>query len=226
MAVRSLDTNKNPFRSHENDEELVGAEILYLSAVSAEISYLIVIEVLNKAREELDRVISRERWVEEKDCTQLPYIESILNETFRLHPLGTILAPHYSTQDCNVAGYDIPKGTTIWVNLWSIGRDPRNWEFPDEFIPERFMGKDFDISGQNFNLLPFGSGRRRCPAYSLGVKIGKSTLANLIHGLNWKLPKIMKPEDVNMEEHFGLTTHPKFPLNVIVEPRLASHLYK
>ncbi|MCD7451464.1 hypothetical protein HAX54_012133 [Datura stramonium] len=134
--------------------------------------------------------LSAEREVEEKDCAQLPYIELILNETFRLHPLGTILAPHYSTQDCNVAGYG--KGTTVWVNLWSIGRDPRNWELPDKFIPERFMGKEFDISGQNFSLLPFGSGRRRCPAYSLGVKIGRSTLANLIHGFNWKLPENMK----------------------------------
>ncbi|KAH6795329.1 hypothetical protein C2S51_036315 [Perilla frutescens var. frutescens] len=52
--------------------------------------------IMKKAKEELERVIGRTRWVEEKDFTnhELPYIDAIIKETFRLHPLGTLLSPH------------------------------------------------------------------------------------------------------------------------------------
>nr|GMD72743.1 cytochrome P450 71A1-like [Ipomoea batatas] len=181
--------------------------------------------IIKRATEELDRAIGRERWVEERDFSQLPYMEAIIKETFRLHPLCTLLPPHYSMEDCNVAGYEVPSGTTVLVNLWSIGRNPKYWDKADEFFPERFLDRDVDINGQDFALLPFGSGRRRCPGYSLGMKVVRTTLANLLHGFNWKLAEDMRPENISMEEVYGLTTHPKFPLSFNIDPRLPTHLY-
>ncbi|KAI7989965.1 Trimethyltridecatetraene synthase [Camellia lanceoleosa] len=182
-------------------------------------------QFLRKATEELDRVIARDRWVEEKDIPQLPYINLIAKETMRLHHVATLLAPHYSIEDCNVAGYDIPKGTTVFLNTWGIARDPKYWVEPEVFNPERFVGKEIDVKGQHFELLPFGSGERMCPAYNLGLKLVKATLANLLHGFNWKLPDNMKPEDVDIEKEYGLTTHRKVPIVVVTEPRLSAHLY-
>ncbi|XVF48885.1 hypothetical protein PTKIN_Ptkin03bG0224300 [Pterospermum kingtungense] len=183
-------------------------------------------QLIRKATEELDRVIGRERWVEERDIPQLPYIDAIMKETMRIHPAAVLLAPHLALEDCNVAGYDIRKGTTIFINTWSVGRDPLLWEEPEEFRPERFLGKKIDVKGQSFELLPFGSGRRMCPGYSLGLKMIQSNLANLLHGFNWKLPDNTKPENLSMEELYGLTTQRKFPLVAVVEPRLPLHLYK
>ena len=80
--------------------------------------------IAKKATEELDRVIGRDRWVDEKDIPQLPYIDAIVKETMRLHPVAVLLAPHLALHDCNVAGYDIRKGTRVLINTWSIGRDP------------------------------------------------------------------------------------------------------
>ncbi|XP_022856454.1 cytochrome P450 76A1-like [Olea europaea var. sylvestris] len=148
-----------------------------------------------------------------------------MKETLRLHPLASLLAPRFAIEDCNVSGYDISKGTIVLVNAWSIGRNPKYWDAPEQFLPERFLDKKIEILGQNFALLPFGSGRRSCPGYNLGLKIVRSTLANLLHGFNWKLPQNMKPEDVCLEEIFGLTTCPKVPLEMIIEPRLPQHLY-
>ncbi|XP_059311460.1 trimethyltridecatetraene synthase-like [Lycium ferocissimum] len=183
--------------------------------------------IMKKAQEELDVVIGQGRWVQEKDYTQLPYIESIIKETLRLHPVSTMLPPRTALEDCHVAGYDIPKGTILMVNTWSIGRNSGHWESPGEFIPERFEGKeDIDIAGQHFALLPFGSGRRKCPGYSLGIRIIRATLANLLHGFNWRLPDGINPQDINMDEIYGLTTHPKVALHVIMEPRLPDNLYK
>ncbi|XP_050381345.1 trimethyltridecatetraene synthase-like [Argentina anserina] len=182
-------------------------------------------EIFKKATEELDRVIGRERWVEEKDIANLPFLDAIAKETMRLHPVAPMLVPRESREDCQVAGYDIPQGTRILLSVWTIGRDPNLWENPDEFCPDRFIGKDIDVKGQDFELLPFGSGRRMCPGYSLGIKVIHSSLANLLHGFTWRLPDGMKNEDLNMEEIFGLSTPKKFPLVAVAEPRLPAHVY-
>ncbi|KAK9210023.1 hypothetical protein WN944_002392 [Citrus x changshan-huyou] len=159
-------------------------------------------DLIKKATEEIDRVVGRQRWVEEKDIPQLPYIDAIMKETMRKHPVAVLLAPHLALEDCTVAGFDIRKGTRVFINTWSIGRDPSVWDKPEEFRPERFLDKAFDVKGQHFELLPFGSGRRMCPGYSLGVKMIKSSLANMLHGFNWKLPAHMKPEHISMDEVF------------------------
>ena len=83
-----------------------------------------------------------------------------------------------------------------------------------------------DIKGlHNFEFLPFGSGRRMCPGYSLGFKVILSTLANLLHGFSWKLPDNIKNEDLNMDEANGLTIPRKFPLIALATPRLPIHVY-
>ena len=179
-------------------------------------------EIFEEGTEELDRVIGKERWVTEKDIPNLPYIEAIVKETMQMHPVAPMLVPRFSREDINIAGYDIPKNTIVLVNVWTIGRDPVIWEQPLEFIPERFIGKNIDVKGHDFELLPFGSVRRMCPGYSLGLKVIQSSLANLLHGFRWKLPRGMKPEDLNMEEFFGLSTPKKFPLVMVTEPRLSA----
>lgn len=182
-------------------------------------------ELFEKAIEELDSVIGEDGWVEEKDIKNLPYVEAIVKETMRMHPVAPMLVPRCSREDCKVAGYDVPAGTRVLVNVWTIGRDPTLWEKPNEFNPERFIGKNIDVKGHDYELLPFGSGRRMCPGYSLGLKVIQATLANLLHGFKWRLPGNMKPEDLNMEEIFGLSTPRKFPLEAIAEPRLTRDLY-
>lgn len=182
-------------------------------------------DIFKKATEELDRVIGKDRWVDEKDIVNLPFIDAIAKETMRLHPVAPMLVPRMAREDCQVAGYDILKGTRALVNVWTIGRDPSLWDKPEEFCPERFIGKTIDVKGHDFELLPFGAGRRMCPGYSLGLKVIQSSLANLLHGFTWKLPGEMKVEELSMEEIFGLSTPKKIPLITVVEPRLPTHLY-
>ncbi|KAJ4795532.1 Cytochrome P450 superfamily protein [Rhynchospora pubera] len=182
-------------------------------------------KIFNKATEELDRVVGQNRWVEEKDIHNLPYIEAIIKETMRLHPVAPMLAPRQSREDATFNGYDIPKGTRVLVNVWTIGRDPTIWDNPNEFWPERFIGKSINVKGQDFELLPFGSGRRMCPGYSLGLKMIQMSIANLLHGFKWRLPDGVKEADLSMEEIFGLSTPKKEPLQAVVEPKLLAHLY-
>ncbi|EER95892.2 flavonoid 3'-monooxygenase [Sorghum bicolor] len=186
-------------------------------------------EAMAAATAELDRVVGSGRWVEERDLPELPYIDAVVKETLRLHPVGPLLVPHHAREDTVVAGYDVPAGARVLVNAWAIARDPASWpDAPEAFRPERFLGgaaAAVDVRGAHFELLPFGSGRRICPAYDLAMKLVAAGVANLVHGFAWRLPDGVAPEDVSMEEHVGLSTRRKVPLVAVAEPRLPTHLY-
>ncbi|KAK8445864.1 hypothetical protein SEVIR_9G399900v4 [Setaria viridis] len=188
-------------------------------------------EVMAKATEELDSVVGHGRLlVTEEDIPKLPYLEAVVKETFRLHPVTPLLAPRLSREDASSTGggggYDIPAGTLVFVNIWTIGRDPAVWgRAAEEFRPERFVGSSVDVKGQDLELLPFGSGRRMCPGYTLGLKMVQLTLANLLHAFAWRLPDGVAAEELSMEEKFGLAVPRKVPLEAVAEPRLPAHLY-
>lgn len=182
-------------------------------------------DIFEKATEELDRVIGRDRWIKEKDMSELPYIKAIAKEAMRLHPVAPLLTPRRTREDCKVAGYDITADTRVIVSSWTIGRDPQLWDNPLEFCPERFIENEIDVKGTNFKFLPFGAGRRMCPGYSLGIKVIESSLANLLHGFIWKLPGQMTRHDIEMEEIFGLSTPKKNPLITVAHLRLPHEMY-
>nr|QWK52419.1 cytochrome P450 76C4-2 [Isatis tinctoria] len=168
-----------------------------------------------KAQAEIDRVIGQKGVVEESDISGMPYLQAVVKETFRLHPAGPLLVPRKAESDAEVLGYMVTKGTQVLVNVWSIGRDPSVWENPTRFEPERFLGKEIDVRGRDYELTPFGSGRRICPGLPLAVKIVPLVLASLLYSFNSKLPNGIVPEDLDMDETFGLSLHKTTPLQAV-----------
>ncbi|KAL7089919.1 hypothetical protein ACP275_12G007200 [Erythranthe tilingii] len=162
--------------------------------------------VMKKLQKELESTVGIDRTVEESHLDKLEYLDLVVKETLRLHPVAPLLIPHESMEDCTIDGYHIPKKSRAIVNVWAIGRDPSVWAHPETFSPERFSGSDIDLRGRDFQLLPFGSGRRSCPALQLGVVLVKLVLAQLVHCFDWELPNGMLPSDLDMSEHFGLVT--------------------
>ncbi|KAI9118286.1 hypothetical protein K1719_010618 [Acacia pycnantha] len=145
------------------------------------------------------------------------------NEVFKegTAPLSVM---HRSTEDYTVAGYHIPSGTHLLTNLYKIHRDPKAYEDPLEFRPERFLTthKNVDLRGQHFELIPFGAGRRMCPGVSFALLMMQLTLANLLTGFHIATPD-NKP--VDMREQVGLTNIKASTLQVLLTPRLSPHLY-
>ncbi|TXG52317.1 hypothetical protein EZV62_021486 [Acer yangbiense] len=180
--------------------------------------------ILRKAQNELDTQVGLERQVKESDIKNLVYLQDILRETMRLYPAAPLSLPHESTEDCTVSGYHIPAQTQLLVNLWKIQRDPGVWSDPCEFQPERFLTthKDFDVRGQNFEYLPFGSGRRMCPGVSFALQVLQLALASLLHGFDLETES---NELVDTSEGIGLTFVKATPLQVILSPRLSPSLY-
>ncbi|PON47892.1 Cytochrome P450, E-class, group I [Parasponia andersonii] len=161
--------------------------------------------VMKNLQAELESVIGTGKMVEERDLGKLEYLDMVVKESFRLHPVGPLLIPRESREDTTIEGYYIPKKSRILVNAWAIGRDPSLWsQNADEFYPERFIGKDIDVRGHDFELLPFGSGRRGCPGIQLGLVTVRFVLAQLLHCFNWELPSGMEGKNIDMTESFGL----------------------
>jgi cytochrome P450 len=180
---------------------------------------------LRKAQEEVDIHVGKERLVNEKDINKLSYLQAIVKEALRLYPPGPLSGPRESIEDCTIGGYHVPKGTRLVVNLWKIQTDPLVWSDPLEFKPERFLTthENFDVKGQNFELIPFGAGRRACPGISFGLQMLHLTLASLIHAFDISTPS---NAPVDMTATFGLTNVKSTPLEVVVKPRLPPNLYE
>nr|QNN89151.1 cytochrome P450 [Achyranthes bidentata] len=162
-------------------------------------------EKLKKAHQELRETIGHEKSVQESDISHLPYLQAIVKETFRLHPAVPFLVPRRVHSDVELSGFTVPKNAQVLVNVWAIGRDPNIWERPNSFEPERFLGSEIDVKGRNFELIPFGAGRRLCPGSPLAIRMLHLMLGSLIHGFDWKLEGGISPEEMDMEEKFALT---------------------
>ena len=181
--------------------------------------------IMKKAQAELEEVIGKDRRVEESDIDRLPYLHAVVKEVFRLHPAAPLLIPHRAESSCEVAGYMIPKNTQVLVNAWAIGRDPTIWDEPLEFKPERFMESELEYRGQNFELIPFGAGRRIFPGLPFAHRMVHVVIASLLHSFNWSLPDGMTAEKMNMTEKFGISLQKVSPLIAVPTPRLPAHLY-
>lgn len=168
---------------------------------------------MEKAQQEI-RNIARNNGstIHENDLQESRYLQAVIKETMRLHPPAPLLIPHETTQKCNIFEYEIPPKTVVHVNAWAIGRDPDSWENPDKFLPDRFIGNSIDFRGRDFELIPFGAGRRGCPGLHMGVATVEFALANLLYWFNWELPDGMKKEDIDTDVKPGITMHKKNPL--------------
>ncbi|XP_038895708.1 cytochrome P450 71A1-like [Benincasa hispida] len=170
---------------------------------------------MKKVQEEIRTIVGKNKAkIETNDIRKMEYMKCVIKESLRLHPPVPLLVPRETLDMVDIEGYHVESGTSVFVNVWAIQRDPEIWESPNEFIPERFMNekKSVDFKGLDFELIPFGSGRRKCPGLAFGLASLECVLASLLYWFDWKLPQDMKGEVLDMSEVHGITIHKKFPL--------------
>ncbi|KAL0417234.1 UNVERIFIED_CONTAM: cytochrome [Sesamum latifolium] len=83
---------------------------------------------------------------------------------------------------------------------------------------QRFLDTSIDFRGLDFELIPFGAGRKGCPGVAFGVAVNELALAKLVHKLEFPLPDGGREEDLDMTESYGITVHRKHPLLVLTTP--------
>ncbi|XP_050218063.1 cytochrome P450 71D445-like [Mercurialis annua] len=177
--------------------------------------------VMEKAQQEVRKVFDRVGNVDESRMQELNYFNLVIKETLRLHPPLPLLLPRECRENCVINGYDIPAKSKLIVNVWAIGRDPNYWKDAEKFYPERFEDCSIDYKGTDFELLPFGAGRRICPGILFGMSNVEYPLAQLLYHFDWKLPDGVKPETLNMDEVFGAVVKKKNDLYAIATPYLS-----
>ncbi|XP_060674030.1 geraniol 8-hydroxylase-like [Ziziphus jujuba] len=172
-------------------------------------------EIMSRARAELEQIVGKRNPVEESDIARLPYLQAVVKETYRLHPVVPLLLPRKAEADVEIRDFIVPKNAQIFVNAWAIGRESSTWEDPNSFKPERFLGSEIDVKGRSFELIPFGGGRRICPGLPLATRMLHLMLGSLINSFEWKLENGTKPEDLNMEDKFGISLELAQPLRAV-----------
>ncbi|GAB4860870.1 cytochrome P450 [Ancistrocladus abbreviatus] len=186
-------------------------------------------KVLAQVQQELDSIVGRERLVSELDLPQLTFFQAVIKEVFRLHPSDPLSVPRKATESCEINGYHIPKGSTLLVNVWAISHDPEVWADPLEFRPSRFLPggerPNADVRGNDFEVIPFGAGRRICAGLNLGIRMVQLLIATLVQAFDWELADGQVPEKLSMEEAYGFSLRRKVPLMVHPRPRLSPSAY-
>nr|WOJ51797.1 cytochrome P450 family 782 subfamily C polypeptide 1 [Phlegmariurus tetrastichus] len=180
---------------------------------------------LLKAQLELDNVVGKHRLFEESDIEKLPYLQAVVKEALRLHPPVPITNPHLNEAPATLAGYNLPRGCMVFVNIWGLGRDPSVWENPLQFNPDRFIGSDLNVHGNHYQLLPFSSGRRKCPAYHMATLKVQHVLGMLLQCFEWAPPVGVSAEKMDLTEGVGIVLGLKNALLVSAKSRVDPSLY-
>lgn len=180
--------------------------------------------IFNRAIQELDCVVGRDRLVQESDIPKLNYIKACCREAFRLHPVAPFNLPHVACEDSIVAGYYIPKGSHVLLSRPGLGRNPEVWDKPLTFDPDRHMNGENEVllTDHNLEMLSFSTGRRGCAGVLLGSTMTIMLLARLIQGFTWELPP--NEQHVDLRESMQDLSKAE-PLLALAKPRLPQHLY-
>jgi ent-kaurene oxidase len=178
---------------------------------------------------EIMGITKQERMVTEDDIPNMPYLNAVIKETLRKYPPLAVLLGRYGDKDFTLAGYDIPKGWQVLVNIFGIHNDPKVWPNPEKWDPERVLhSESLDMMGMNnFSLMPFGGGKRVCPGITQVFGVVPMLVASFVQHFKWELVPndIENSEKSTMEDMtVFLTTHKRHPLRCIITPRVNQRL--
>lgn len=209
--------------AHEQELSVAGTTTSAVTVEWAMSEMLRNPRVMAKAQAEVRQAFKGKKRICGVDIKELKYLKWVIKETLRLHPPGPLLAPRQCREECEIAGYTIPVNTVTIVNAWAIGRDPEYWNDAEKFEPERFSNISIDFRGNDFELIPFGAGKRMCPGISFAVTNVELLLANLLYHFDWKLPEGINPQELDMAEKFGSAAGRKNHLYLLAKSHLPSN---
>ncbi|THU79723.1 cytochrome P450 [Dendrothele bispora CBS 962.96] len=192
-----------------------GGETSYASLQTFILAMTLYPEVQRSAQDEIDRVLGVHdkrvsRLPEIEDRENLLFVECVLQELFRWHPVVPLGVPHRSTADDVYNGMSIPKGSIIFSNIRGMSLDERIYSDPDSFKPMRFMPKEKGGKEEPYFVAQWGFGRRICPGRYLADTQLWLAIVTILATLNIRKAKDENGKEIEPEVKFtdGLVSQP------------------
>ncbi|KAK9928282.1 hypothetical protein M0R45_025425 [Rubus argutus] len=181
-------------------------------------------DVQKRLLDEINSVVKSDEEITLEHLPKMPYLKAVVLETLRRHPPAHFILPRAVLKDTVIDGYDIPKDALVNFAVAEMSWDENVWEEPMEFRPERFIpqagqeGAKFDIKGvADIKMMPFGAGKRICPAITISLMHIEYFVANLVRDFEWK---VGNDEEVDLTEKQVFTVVMKYPLTALLSPRI------
>ena len=169
--------------------------------------------IQEKLAEEINASLPCKRLPSLGDRSKLHYTAAVIHETLLLSLVAPLGFFHSALEDSNIAGYHIPKGTLVIGNLYGIHNNPKIWQSPREFRPERFITENGTFSVGDKPLFPFGTGNRSC----VGAGLAQNQMF-LITARIFQKFRVKAIGELCSNPEFSLIVSPR-PFQVIFERR-------
>ncbi|KAF9232905.1 cytochrome P450 [Melanogaster broomeanus] len=173
--------------------------------------------VQEKAQQEIDEVVGCGRLPNFTDRPSLPYVEAVLRETLRWHPVAPLGISHASVNDDIYRGYFIPKGMVLVPNAWAMAHNENKYPNPSDFIPERFIDATGKLNTDTVDFI-WGFGRRICAGRHVADATVWAAMVSILASFRLLPPQGPDGKDVAINPQWmgGLTSHPDtFPCRII-----------
>ncbi|NP_001310108.1 cytochrome P450 2J6-like [Tetranychus urticae] len=148
-----------------------------------------------KIRDEIKQTIGFDRQPDYADRASMPFTMAFIYESLRMSTLVPLNVLRRATQDTKVMNYSIPKDTLVILNFWAVHRDPKLWNDPHSFKPERFLSEDETTVVKSPYLMPFSGGKRICPGATLALIELFLYLVSIVQNFQVSVPKRTKISD-------------------------------
>jgi len=133
-------------------------------------------EVQARLHEEVGAVMGGEEEVTTQHLAQMRYLDAVVKEALRLAPPVPFIIRE-ATENVFIGGYEVPKGTSVALNIFSIHRDPAQFPEPDGFEPERFLTGE---QRHPYAFVPFSAGPRNCIGQRFAMMVVKTVVCQLV----------------------------------------------
>ncbi|CAG2116308.1 unnamed protein product, partial [Medioppia subpectinata] len=199
FTINKLSANSKSFFFGGSDTVRTAVEWLVLVAVKHK-------GIQKRLHEEIDDVIGRDRSPTWADRLDMPYVQAVINEVFRWRTIVPLNLMRSASEDAYILGHFIPKNTKIMANIWAVHYDPKVWNNPDQFNPNRFLTPDGKHLIKTEALIPFSYGKRNCVGETLArVEV----FLYFVSLLQRYTISAENEEMLSLDDRFGLTLQPK-----------------
>ncbi|KAG2036099.1 cytochrome P450 [Suillus americanus] len=168
-------------------------------------------DVQARARADINQAVRHDEMPCLDDRASLPYLDAILHEVLRWHPVSPLGAPHATSNDDVYGGYFIPKGAIVMVNQWALSRDEDIFPDASRFDPSRHLTVDGKLKDPFINHFAFGHGRRICPGRWFAENSLWTAAAAILAVLRIDHAKDLNGDRIEVMPEFstGLLIHPE-----------------